>query len=42
MLDEFYELWGWDKKTGRQTREGLERIGLQDVADKLAEEEKCR
>ena len=37
MLDEFYELWGWDKKTGMQTREGLEKIGLKDVADKLAE-----
>jgi aldehyde:ferredoxin oxidoreductase len=36
MLDEFYELWGWDKKTGMQTREGLEKIGLKDVADKLA------
>jgi aldehyde:ferredoxin oxidoreductase len=38
MLDEFYELWGWDKKTGRQTREGLEKIGLKDVADKLGEQ----
>jgi aldehyde:ferredoxin oxidoreductase len=35
MLDEFYELWGWDKKTGMQTREGLKKIGLKDVADKL-------
>jgi aldehyde:ferredoxin oxidoreductase len=35
MLDEFYELWGWDKKTGMQTREGLEKIGLKNVADKL-------
>ena len=39
MLDEFYELWGWDRKTGMQTREGLEKIGLKDVADKLAEKE---
>lgn len=36
MLDEFYQLWGWDKKTGMQTREGLEKIGLQDVAEMLA------
>jgi len=36
MLDEFYDLWGWDKKTGMQTREHLEKIGLKDVADKLA------
>jgi aldehyde:ferredoxin oxidoreductase len=36
MLDEFYRLWGWDPKTGMQTREGLEKIGLQDVAEKLA------
>jgi aldehyde:ferredoxin oxidoreductase len=36
MLDEFYQLWGWDKKTGMQTRKELERIGLKDVADKLA------
>jgi aldehyde:ferredoxin oxidoreductase len=35
MLDEFYELWGWDKKTGMQTREGLEKIGLKDIADRL-------
>lgn len=36
MLDEFYELWGWDRKTGRQTREGLEKLGLKRVAAKLA------
>jgi aldehyde:ferredoxin oxidoreductase len=36
MLDEFYELWGWDKKNGMQTRESLEKVGLKDVADKLA------
>jgi aldehyde:ferredoxin oxidoreductase len=36
MLDEFYRLWGWDPKTGMQTREGLEKIGLQDIAEKLA------
>jgi aldehyde:ferredoxin oxidoreductase len=37
MLDEFYELWGWDRKTGRQTREGLEKLGLKRVAAKLAQ-----
>jgi aldehyde:ferredoxin oxidoreductase len=37
MLDEFYELWGWDKRTGKQTSEGLERLGLEDVAKKLTE-----
>ena len=44
MLDEFYELWGWDKKSGMQTRESLGKVGLTDVADKLAGKgliEKC-
>lgn len=36
MLDKFYELHGWDKKTGWQTRETLEKLGLDDVAEKLA------
>jgi aldehyde:ferredoxin oxidoreductase len=36
MLDQFYELWGWDQKSGMQTRESLEKVGLKDVADKLA------
>jgi aldehyde:ferredoxin oxidoreductase len=36
MLDEYYQLWGWNPKTGIQTREGLEKIGLEDVAEKLA------
>ena len=42
MLDEFYELWGWDKKTGMQTREGLEKIGLKDVADRLEQKGKIK
>ena len=42
LLDEFYELWGWDKKTGMQTREGLEKIGLKDVADKLSRQGKFK
>ena len=36
MLDKFYELHGWDKETGLQTRETLEGLGLKDVAEKLA------
>lgn len=36
MLDMFYELWGWDVTTGLQTRSTLERLGLQEVAEKLA------
>jgi aldehyde:ferredoxin oxidoreductase len=36
MLDKFYELHGWDKETGWQTRETLEILGLKDVAEKLA------
>jgi len=35
MLDEFYELWGWDKKKGMQPMIGLEKIGLKDIAEKL-------
>jgi len=37
MLDEYYELWGWDKKTGMQTKASLERLGLKDIAKKLEE-----
>lgn len=40
MLDEFYELWGWDKKTGMQTRAGLEKLGLKGIAEKLAKQNK--
>lgn len=40
MLDEFYELWGWDKKTGMQTRLGLEKLGLKSIAEKLAKQDK--
>ncbi|MBW2311242.1 MAG: hypothetical protein JRF35_09225 [Deltaproteobacteria bacterium] len=35
MLDEYYELHGWDKATGWQTRECLEGLGLKSVADDL-------
>jgi aldehyde:ferredoxin oxidoreductase len=37
MLDEYYDLVHWDKKTGVPTRESLEELGLKDVADELQE-----
>ncbi|MBA7524665.1 hypothetical protein ES705_16806 [subsurface metagenome] len=40
MLNEFYKFWGWDKKTGMQTRTGLEKLGLKDIADKLEKQGK--
>jgi hypothetical protein len=36
MLDEYYRLWGWEKTTGRLTRPALEKLGLHNVAKKLA------
>lgn len=36
MLDEYYELRGWDKETGIPRRDKLEKAGLQDVAEELA------
>ncbi len=35
MLDEYYQYWGYDIKTGIPTRETLERLDLKDVADEL-------
>jgi aldehyde:ferredoxin oxidoreductase len=35
MLDEFYAVKGWDKKTGIPTKEKLARMGLEDIAQKL-------
>ena len=35
LLDEYYEIRGWDKKTGVPTAEKLREIGLPDVADDL-------
>ncbi len=35
MLDEFYELQGWDRKTGLQTRRSLMTLGMEEVAYKL-------
>ena len=36
MLDEYYDLVGWDKKSGEPTRAKLEALGLKEVADELA------
>jgi aldehyde:ferredoxin oxidoreductase len=36
LKDRYYELWGWDVRTGRPTRGKLEALGLKEVADKLA------
>lgn len=38
MLDEFYESHGWTKDTGQQTKDGLLRLGLYDVWEKLEEQ----
>jgi len=35
MLDQFYELQGWDKKTGLQTRTSLIKLGMENVAQRL-------
>ena len=35
MLDNYYNLRGWDKKTGLPTRAALQRVGLDYVADQL-------
>ena len=35
MKDEYYELRGWDVKTGLQTRRQLEELGLSEIADDL-------
>jgi aldehyde:ferredoxin oxidoreductase len=35
MLDEYYELHGWEKTSGWQRRSQLERLGLEEVADDL-------
>ena len=37
MLDEFYELQGWDEATSLQTRTSLMKLGMEDVARKLEE-----
>ena len=35
MLDEYYELRGWNKVNGYPTREKLEDLDLKEVADEL-------
>jgi aldehyde:ferredoxin oxidoreductase len=35
LVDEYYELRGWDKETGIPTRAKLESLDLKDVADEL-------
>ena len=35
MLDEYYKLHIWDVNTGWQTRNSLEKLGLEEVADEL-------
>ena len=42
MLDTIYTLHGWDIGTSWQTRKGLNKIGLNDVADKLKKENRLK
>ncbi len=35
LLDRYYELLGWDRATGLQTRRSLNKLGLEDVASRL-------
>ena len=42
MLDEYYELVGWDKKTGVPTRAKLEALDLKEVANELESTESDR
>jgi aldehyde:ferredoxin oxidoreductase len=35
MVDNFYQLHGWDKTTGWPTKVNLEELDLKDVADEL-------
>ena len=37
LLDEFYDLRGWDRETGWPTRATLEELGMGTMADELAE-----
>ena len=38
LMDEYYELRGWDQETGRPRRKALEKLGLGEVADELGGE----
>jgi len=40
ILDEFYELWGWDKKTGMQTWSSLEKLDMKNIAKELLRKSK--
>ena len=40
MLDAFYDLHGWDRQTGLQTRTSLLALGLEGVAEKLEKAER--
>jgi aldehyde:ferredoxin oxidoreductase len=40
MLDEYYGLWEWDIKTGKQTRSVLEKLGMKKIANRLAQKGK--
>jgi aldehyde:ferredoxin oxidoreductase len=39
MLDEYYDLHGWDRESGWPTKNTLSSLGLEEVAFRLAEEE---
>jgi len=40
LLDEYYELQGWDRETGLQTEQCLRELGLYEVAERLKEKGK--
>lgn len=42
MLDEYYDLHGWDRETSFPKRGTLEELGLSDVADDLEKIGKLR
>lgn len=42
LLDEYYELRGWDKESGLPTKQKLIELGLRDVADDLIKRGKLR
>ena len=42
FLEEYYELRGWDRRTGIPTREKLIELGLNDIASELVELNKIR
>jgi aldehyde:ferredoxin oxidoreductase len=37
MLSEYYELRGWDKSSGLQTKQKLTELDLEDIAQDLAQ-----